>query len=85
MDKFFKIIEARRDILIVVGVGILALAVGLLKMKPPIMLALDGFYFGIASAYYWWRSSQVSYERGPSVFTMGNFKVNLNDLESYLE
>jgi hypothetical protein len=49
------------------------------------MLALYGFYFGIASAYYWWRSGQASYKRGPSVFTFGDFKVNLRDLQSYIE
>jgi hypothetical protein len=85
MDKFIKIIKMMRWTLIVVAVGLLALAGGLLLAKPPIMLALDGFYFGIASAYYWWRSGQVSYKRGPSVFMLGNVVVNLKDLQSYIE
>jgi hypothetical protein len=86
-DKFLKIAERMRGTLIVVGIGLLALAGGLLftRIKQSTMLALDGFYFGIASAYYWWRSGQVSYKRGPSVFTFGDFKVNLRDLQSYLE
>ena len=62
MDKFLKIIKRMRGTLIVVGIGLLALAGGLplAKIKPSTMLALDGFYFGIASAYYWLRSGQVS-------------------------
>jgi hypothetical protein len=62
---FLKIITSMRGTLIVVAIGLLALAGGLLlvKIKPTTMFALDGFYFGIASACYWWRSGQVSYER----------------------
>jgi len=87
MDKFLKIIKRMRGTLIVVGIGLLALAGGLplAKIKPSTMLALDGFYFGIASAYYWLRSGQVSYKRGPGVFMFGNMMVNLRDLQSYLE
>jgi hypothetical protein len=87
MDEFLKIIKSMRWTLIVVAIGLLALAGGLLlaRIKPTTMLALDGFYFGIASACYWWRSGQVSYKRGPGVFMFGNMMVNLQDLRSYLE
>jgi len=86
LDKLLKIIKSMLGTLIVVAIGLLALAGGLLlaKVKPTTMLALDGFYFGIASAYYWWRSGQISYKRGPSVFRFGDFQVNLRDLQSYL-
>jgi hypothetical protein len=94
MDKFFKIIKSMHKIttsmqwtLIVIAIGLLALLGGLLftEAKPTTMLALDGFYFGMASAYYWWRSGQISYERGPSVMMFGTMPVNLNDLQNYLK
>ena len=87
MDTFLKIIKSMRETLIVVAIGLLTLAGGLLsaKIKLTTLLALDGFYFGIVSAYYWWCSGQVSYERGPGVFMFGNMTVNLQDLQNYLE
>jgi hypothetical protein len=87
MEKFIKIVQGMWRTLIVVAIGLLALALGLLlaRIKPTTMLALDGFYFGIASAYYWWRSGQISYQRGPSVIMFGKVNVNLEDLQKYLE
>jgi hypothetical protein len=87
MEKFLKIVQRMRRTLIVIAIGLLALALGLLlaRIKPTTMFALDGFYFGIASACYWWRSGQVSYKRGPSVIMLGKMNVNLEDLQKYLE
>jgi hypothetical protein len=80
-----KIIKSMQVTLIVVAIGLLALVGGLLFTKPATTLAWDGFYFGMASAYYWWRSGQISYERGPSVFQGGRVSVNLDDLQRYLK
>jgi hypothetical protein len=87
MKKFIEIVHSMRRTLTVVAIGLLALVLGLLlaRIKPTTVLALDGFYFGIASAYYWWRSGQVSYQRGPSVIMSGKMSVNLEDLQKYLE
>jgi hypothetical protein len=73
MAKFLETIKSMRWTSTVVAFGLLALVGGLLltKIKPTIILALVGFYFGIASAYYWWRSGRVSYKRGPSVIRFG--------------
>jgi hypothetical protein len=87
MEKFLKIVQSMWWTLIVVAIGLLAHALGLLlvRIKPTTMFALDGLYFGIASAYYWWRSGQVSYKRGPSVIMFGKMNVNQGDLQQYLE
>ncbi len=86
MNKSLEIIRSMRWTLVVVAIGLLALAGGLLlaKNKPATIITWDALYFGIASAYYWWRSSQVSYKRGPGVFMFGNMMVNLQDLRSYI-
>jgi hypothetical protein len=86
MEQFFKIVESMRWTLIVIAIGPVALAGGLLAgIKPTRAFALDGFYFGIASAWYWWRSGQVSYKRGPGVIMFGNMIVNLQDLQRYVQ
>jgi hypothetical protein len=87
MKKLIQIIKSMWPTAIVVAVGLVALAAGLrwAGIKPAIMLALDGFYFGIISAYYWWRSGKVSYKRGPGVIVLGQMPVNLQDLQSYLK
>lgn len=89
MGKLLAIVRNIWPTLIVVGIGLAALALGLLlgriTIKPTTTLALDGFYFGIASAYYWWRSGQVSYKRSPGAIVFGKMNVNLEDLQQYLK
>jgi hypothetical protein len=87
MEKFIKVVRSMWQTLVVVAIRLLGLALGLLliRIRPSTMLALNGFYFGIASAYYWWRSGQVSYKRGPGVIMFGKMNVNLDDLQNYLK
>jgi len=55
-------------------------------MKISIVLAVLGLAAGLASAWFWWRSSRTSFEiRFVSMATSGSPVPNARDIEAYLK
>jgi hypothetical protein len=55
-------------------------------MKPSLILAVLGLLAGLASAWFWWRSSRTSFEiTHVSLITSGSPVPNARDLEAYLK